>query len=87
MFEMSGKREIWESLSEETKDLERARQSLIEELDAINLYQERVEATKNQSLRKILEHNRDEEKEHVAMLMEWIRKNDPVQDRKFKEHD
>jgi len=87
MFEMSGKREIWETLSEETKDLERARQSLIEELDAINLYQERVEATKNQFLRKILEHNRDEEKEHVAMLMEWIRKNDSKQDKVFEEHD
>ena len=74
-------------LKEETLDLERARQSLIEEFEAINWYQERIEATKKESLKKILEHNRDEEKEHAAMLMEWIRKNDPTQDKKFEEHD
>jgi hypothetical protein len=74
-------------LKEETKDLERARQSLIEELEAINWYQERIDATKNESLRSILEHNRDEEKEHVAMLVEWIRKNDATQHKKFEEHD
>ena len=74
-------------MSEETKDLERVRQSLIEELQAINWYQERIEATRNEDLKKILEHNRDEEKEHVAMLMEWIRKYDKTQDRMFEEHD
>ncbi|MCD6126861.1 MAG: ferritin [Methanomicrobia archaeon] len=76
-----------DKMSEETKDLERARQSLIEELQAINWYQERIEATRNEDLKKILEHNRDEEKEHVAMLMEWIRKYDKTQDRMFEEHD
>jgi len=76
-----------EDLTEESKNLERARQSLIEELEAVNWYQERIDASKDESLRKILEHNRDEEKEHVAMLMEWIRKNDPTQDKKFTEHD
>jgi len=76
-----------ENMSEETKDLERARQSLIEELQAINWYQERIEATRNEDLKKILEHNRDEEKEHAAMLIEWIRKYDKTQDRMFEEHD
>lgn len=76
-----------ENLSEETKDLERARQSLIEELQAINWYQERVEVTKNKDLKRILEHNRDEEKEHAAMLIEWIRKYDKTQDQMFEEHD
>ena len=74
-------------LKEETLDLERARQSLIEEFEAINWYQERIETTKNESLKKILAHNRDEEKEHAAMLMEWIREHDPTQDKKFEEHD
>jgi len=74
-------------LKEETLDLERARQSLIEEFEAINWYQERIEASKNESLKKILAHNRDEEKEHAAMLVEWIRKNDPTQDKMFEEHD
>jgi uncharacterized protein len=68
-------------------DLERARQSLREELEAINYYQERIDATPDESLKRILEHNMNEEKEHAAMLMEWIRRNDPLQDRAFKEHD
>jgi len=84
---MTGEHEGRENLSEETKDLERARRSLIEELEAINWYQERVEVTKNKDLKKILEHNRDEEKEHAAMLIEWIRKYDKVQDKMFEEHD
>lgn len=84
---MTGKYEGRENLSEETKDLERARQSLIEELQAINWYQERVEVTKNKDLKRILEHNRDEEKEHAAMLIEWIRKYDKTQDQMFEEHD
>ncbi|MEA1993734.1 MAG: ferritin family protein [Euryarchaeota archaeon] len=84
---MTGEHEGRENLNEETKDLERARQSLIEELEAINWYQERVEVVKNKDLKKILEHNRDEEKEHAAMLIEWLRQYDEVQDRMFEEHD
>jgi len=76
-----------EDLSQNTLDLERARQSLVEELQAINWYQERIDATRDESLRKVLEHNRDEEKEHAAMLIEWIMKNDLIQDKAFKEHD
>jgi hypothetical protein len=76
-----------EKLSEKTKNLERARQSLIEELEAVNWYEQRVELTKDESLKKILQHNMDEEKEHVAMLMEWLRKNDSTQDKMFEEHD
>ena len=72
---------------EKAKNLARARQSLIEELDAINVYEERIQASKDKSLIKILAHNRDEEKEHAAMLFEWIRKNDKEQDKKLKEHD
>jgi len=84
---MTGEHEGRENLTNETKDLERARQSLIEELEAINWYQERIEVCKNKELKKILEHNRNEEKEHAAMLMEWIRKNDSIQNNVFKEHD
>ncbi len=68
-------------------DLERARKSLREELEAIDYYQERIDATSDESLKKLLAHNMNEEKEHAAMLMEWIRKNDPIQDKAFKEHD
>jgi uncharacterized protein len=71
----------------ENTDLKKARQSLIEELEAINWYESRVEQVQDGELKRILEHNRDEEKEHVAMLFEWIMKNDPEQERTFKEHD
>jgi len=74
-------------MPEKEANLAMARQSLIEELEAINWYQERIETTKDAGLKKILEHNRNEEKEHVAMLMEWIRKADKTQDDVFKNHD
>jgi len=76
-----------EKIKPESLDLMRARRSLREELEAIDWYQERIDATEDGSLRKVLEHNRDEEKEHVAMLVEWIRQHDAVQDKKFEEHD
>lgn len=75
------------TLKPETLDQERASQSLREELEAIDWYQERIDATQNNELRRILEHNRDEEKEHAAMLIEWLRENDSVFDRQFEEHD
>ncbi len=74
-------------LKPETLDQERASQSLREELEAIDWYQERIDTTQNNELRRILEHNRDEEKEHAAMLIEWLRKNDSVFDSQFEEHD
>lgn len=64
-----------------------ARISLREELEAIDNYQRRIDITKDESLKKVLQHNMDEEKEHVAMLVEWLRKNDPTQDEMFEEHD
>jgi len=72
-----------ESLTPETLDHMRASKSLREELEAIDYYQERIDATKDEELKKILIHNRDEEKEHAAMLMNWIRKHDPVFDTEF----
>jgi len=67
-------------------DLERARKSLREELEAIDFYQDRIDATQDASLKQLLAHNMNEEKEHTAMLIEWIKKNDPVQDKMFQEH-
>lgn len=57
-------------------DLEMAKQSLKEELQAIDDYQARIDSAESEELKKILTHNMDEEKEHSTMLMEWIRKND-----------
>ena len=71
----------------ENSDLRMTRVSLREELEAIDNYEKRIEETKNAELKKILAHNMNEEKEHAAMLIEWIRKNDVIQNKMFEEHD
>ena len=76
-----GLHEAAELLGEETIDRHRAFTSLIEELEAIDWYDQRVKATKDSSLADILAHNRDEEKEHASMTLEWLRRRDPVLDR------
>ncbi len=73
-------------LPSRTKDLHRAIVSLQEELEAIDWYQQRVDATADPELREILEHNRDEEKEHAMMLLEWIRRHDVAFARMMKLH-
>lgn len=65
-------------LSDQTKDLHRALQSLMEELEAIDWYNQRVDVCKDEELKKILLHNRDEEVEHAAMVIEWLRRRDAV---------
>ncbi len=67
-----------EKLSEKTLDYIRASQSLREELEAIEWYQERIDASQEEILKKILAHNRDEEKEHAAMLLEYLRRSDEI---------
>jgi uncharacterized protein len=67
-----------ELLSEETKNLHRAIVSLKEELEAIDWYQQRAEACSNDELRAVLVHNKKEEIEHAMMLLEWLRRHDPV---------
>jgi hypothetical protein len=76
----------WKEMDQKLKDLEFARNSLMEELEAINNYQGRITATQDEALKKVLVHNMNEEKEHVAMLTEWIRANDEVQNKSFEEH-
>jgi hypothetical protein len=76
-----------EKQNEEAKNLARARQSLIEELDAINVYKERFQASGDEELKKILAHNRDEEKEHTAMLIEYLKEKDATFNKMFEEHD
>ena len=74
----------YESLKPETQDMNRAIHSLMEELEAIDWYNQRADVTHDDELRRILEHNRDEEKEHAAMVLEWIRRNDPKFDATLK---
>ncbi len=72
-----GYHEPIEELSHETRDMHRAIVSLMEELEAVDWYNQRSDACKDPELKAILEHNRDEEKEHAAMVLEWIRRQDP----------
>lgn len=67
-----------ELLSDEVLDRHRAIVSLMEELEAVDWYDQRAAACVDPELREILEHNRDEEKEHAAMVIEWLRRNDPT---------
>ena len=65
-------------LGPEVIDQHRAIVSLMEELEAVDWYNQRAKATSNPDLRAVLEHNRDEEKEHAAMVLEWLRRSDPT---------
>lgn len=71
-----GYHEPLNELSEKTRDMHRAIVSLTEELEAIDWYNQRFDVCKDDELKAILAHNRDEEKEHAAMLIEWIRRQD-----------
>lgn len=73
-------------LRPETVDRHRAISSLMEELEAVDWYDQRVDATDDPELRAILAHNRDEEKEHAAMVLEWLRRHDAVLDRNLREY-
>jgi uncharacterized protein len=75
-----GLHEPVDELSAGTIDRHRAIASLQEELEAVDWYDQRVNATSDESLAAILAHNRDEEKEHAAMTLEWLRRKDPVLD-------
>jgi hypothetical protein len=69
-----------ENLKPLTIDQHRALVSLQEELEAADWYNQRAEAATDDALRGILEHNRDEEKEHAMMVLEWLRRHDPKLD-------
>jgi uncharacterized protein len=64
-----------EELGAVERDRHRAVKSMIEELEAIDWYQQRAATSANQELKEVLRHNRDEEMEHAAMLLEWLRRN------------
>jgi len=81
-----GYHEPIDELTDETRDMHRAITSLMEELEAVDWYQQRVDATKDPELKKILAHNRDEEKEHAAMVLEWIRRKDSTFDKELRDY-
>lgn len=73
-------------LSDDIRDMHRALTSLMEELEAVDWYNQRIAVCKDKELRAILIHNRDEEKEHAAMMMEWIRRRDDKFDHELKDY-
>ena len=73
-------------LTDETRDMHRAITSLMEELEAVDWYNQRVDACKDPELKAILAHNSDEAKEHAAMVLEWIRRRDPSMDKELKDY-
>lgn len=74
------------NMSEKTLNMTRAIDSLREELEAVDWYNQRADACTDENLKKILIHNADEEKEHAAMLLEWIRQHDDVFSKELKEY-
>lgn len=80
-----GYHEPVEKLSAATMDMHRAIVSLMEELEAVDWYNQRVDACTDPDLKAILAHNRDEEKEHAVMVLEWIRRRDPAFDHELKD--
>ena len=73
-------------LTDATRDMHRAITSLMEELEAGEWYNQRVDACRDEDLKAILAHNRDEEKEHAAMVLEWIRRRDPKFSEELKDY-
>lgn len=76
--------ENYDKMSEETLDFSRAVKSVQEELEAVDWYTQRAEATKDKQLRRILIHNRDEEIEHAIMGLEYLRRLSPVFDKHMR---
>ncbi|MTI61344.1 MAG: hypothetical protein FH762_15435 [Firmicutes bacterium] len=81
---MSAYHEAEDKLSEETKNISRVLNSLKEEVEAIDWYNQRVDATNDDEVKKILAHNRNEEIEHAVMAIEWLRRNMPGWDEELK---
>jgi ferritin-like protein len=76
--------ENYEKMSEETLNFSRAVKSVQEELEAVDWYNQRAQATNDKQLRRILEHNRDEEVEHAMMGLEYLRRISPVFDKHMR---
>ena len=75
-----------EELSVETRDAHRALVSLQEELEAVDWYQQRMNACRDDELRALMKHNMEEEMEHAAMMLEWLRRKMPRWDEQLRAH-
>ena len=84
MAQSAGLHEPADALDGATIDRHRALTSIQEELEAVDWYDQRAAATQDASLAEVLAHNRDEEKEHASMTLEWLRRHDPVLDKHLR---
>ena len=82
----AGYHEPVSELSRETRDMHRALSSFIEEMEAVDWYNRRANACTDEELKAILANNRDEGKEHAAMVLEWIRRLDPAFNKELKDY-
>jgi len=71
-------------ISSQAQEYHRMIQSVIEEMEAVDWYNQRADVTNDQELKSIVEHNRDEEIEHACMGLEWLRRNNPVWEENLK---
>ncbi len=78
--------EPFDVLPEGVRNIHRALRSLIEEVEAIDWYHQRVAVTQDAALRAVLAHNRDEEIEHACMALEWLRRNMDGWDGELREY-
>lgn len=81
---MTDYHEPYEHLDDKARDTHRALASVIEEIEAVDWYSQRVALCKDPSLAKVLAHNRDEEIEHACMTLEWLRRNMPGWDEQMR---
>ncbi len=80
-----GYHEPTEELADKTRDVHHTIISLMEEPEAVDRYKQRVDGCKDPESKAVLVYNRDEEKEHAAMVLEWNRRKDPVFSKEMKE--
>ncbi len=68
------------------RDIHRALNTLKEEVEAIDWYHQRVATASDPELKRLVEHNRDEEIEHACMAIEWLRRTMPAWDRELRQY-
>ena len=83
---MSDYHESWDALPGQIRDLHRALKSLIEEIEAVDWYHQRIALCEDDELRSVLAHNRDEEMEHACMTLEWLRRKMPGWDAQLRKY-
>ena len=81
-----GYQEPIEQIGKKSRDRHRAILSLMEKLEAIDRYDQRIEVCDDEQLRTLFEHNRNGEKEHAAMLLEWLRRHDATLSEELNNH-